>query len=295
MKKIIFLSFAIALTLLSSCGGNQKTSDAYGNFEATKITISSEANGKILNLNIDEGKILDSNQVIGLIDTLDLYYKKEQLLAQISTLQSNFSNVASQKAVLEQQKANIQIDKNRIEKLLKSGAATQKQMDDISGSMNVIDKQILSTESQNQNITNQIAALQNQVKSIQLAINKCVIINPMKGVVLNQLAYVNEITGAGKPLYTIADLSYLELKIYVSGDQLANIKLGQEVEVLIDSSKKETKKLKGIVSWISENAEFTPKTIQTKEERVNYVYAAKVKVLNESGELKIGMPGEVNF
>ena len=278
-----------------SCNSKEKASDAYGNFEATKTIISAEGSGKILEFTVEEGQQLDSGMLVGQIDTLDLFYKKSQLESQILSLQSNISSIESQKAVSEQQKDNLLIDKKRIEQLYKSSAATQKQMDDIKGAINLSDKQIAATETQKSNILNQIAALENQKKSLELSIKKCKVINPFKGVVLSKLAYTNEMTMSGKTLYTLADLSNLELKVYVSGDMLSRVKLGQEVKVLIDKDKKENSSLSGKVSWISENAEFTPKTIQTKEERVNYVYAVKIKVENKDGLLKIGMPGEVNF
>ena len=295
MKKIKFLVIMAATTVLWSCNSKEKASDAYGNFEATKTIISAEGSGKILEFTVEEGQQLDSGMLVGQIDTLDLFYKKSQLESQILSLQSNISSIESQKAVSEQQKDNLLIDKKRIEQLYKSNAATQKQVDDINGAINLSDKQIAATETQKSNILNQIAALENQKKSLELSIKKCKVINPFKGVVLSKLAYTNEMTMSGKTLYTLADLSNLELKVYVSGDMLSRVKLGQEVKVLIDKDKKENSSLSGKVSWISENAEFTPKTIQTKEERVNYVYAVKIKVENKDGLLKIGMPGEVNF
>lgn len=295
MKRIKKLFITMFLLALMACNSNTKLSDAYGNFESQKITISAESTGRILNLTIQEGTKLSKDLIVGQIDTMDLYFKLQQMRAQISALKSNLTTIQSQKDVLLQQKKNLGIENQRMQQLYKSGAATLKQKDDLEGNMQVVEKQILATESQNLSISNQIQGLISQYAAIELAISKCTIKNPIDGVVLNQLAYQDEITAPGKALYTIADMSSLDLKVYISGNQLSNIKLGQEVEVKIDGNKNDFILMKGKVSWVSDVAEFTPKTIQTKEERVNYVYAVKVKVANTDGLLKIGMPGEINF
>ena len=277
-----------------SCSDNNEKSDAYGNFEATEITISSEANGKLLKFDVEEGQILDAGQSTGLVDTLDLTLKKQQIIAQREAVATKVASVLSQIEIQKQRKENLLKDKLRIEKMLKDNAATQKQMDDIVGAIDVIDKNIASIQTQNNSILNELKAFDKQIEQIEVMISKCYLKNPVKGTVLVKLAEENEIVNAGKPLYQIADLNIMDLRVYVSGSQLANIKLGQKVEVFVDKNKKENKKLEGIVSWVSPNAEFTPKIIQTKEERVNMVYAVKVEVIND-GTLKIGMPGEVVF
>jgi HlyD family secretion protein len=185
-------------------------------------------------------------------------------------------------------------DRDRIANLLLDGAATQKQMDDVNGGLDLLEKQILATEVQKESVRAELATLATQVKQVEENISKCFIISPLSGTVLVKFAEAGEITAMGKPVCKTANLDELELKVYISGDQLPYLKLGQEVEVLIDKDKKELAALKGQVSWISSRAEFTPKTIQTKKERVNLVYAAKVRVSND-GTLKIGMPGEINF
>lgn len=295
MKRMKKLVFGTLLLALFACNSNSKVSDAYGNFETQKITISSETAGRILFLLIQEGITLHKDTIVGQIDTMDLHYKLEQMGAQILALKSNLLSVQSQKEVLMQQKKNLNTENQRVLQLYKSGAATLKQKEDLEGNLQLVDKQISATESQNFSISNQIQGLYSQYAAIELAINKCTIKNPVNGIVLNQLAYQNENTAPGKALYTIADMSSLDLKVYISGNQLPYIKLGQEVEVKIDGNKSDFILMNGIVSWISDVAEFTPKTIQTKEERVNYVYAVKVKVANKDGLLKIGMPGEINF
>jgi len=294
MNKIfLYLSLFLVL-LLSSCGKNDKRSDAYGNFEAVETIVSAEATGKLVDFNIEEGQLLEKDVTVGNIDADQLSLKKQQVEAQKNTIKTKFQNVFSQINVYQEQKRVNQVEKNRIEKLLKDEAATTKQLDDINGNINVLDKQIAAVESQNSTTMQELKNLDVQIQQIQDQINKSAVINPVKGTVLMKLAEQSEIVNYGKPLYKIADISTMELRVYVSGEQLPNVKLGQSVRVLIDSDKNGLRELEGVVSWISAKAEFTPKIIQTKEERVNLVYAVKIKVKND-GSLKIGMPGEVIF
>jgi len=279
--------------LLVSCNSNER-SDAYGNFEAIEVIISSQANGQIINLTVEEGMKVNSGDTIGLTDTIDLSLKREQLVSQEQVVFARLKNIDSQVRVQEQQKQNILVDKERVENLLKDGAATQKQLDDINGSLNLIAEQIIATTVQKDAVRAELATLGTQVKQVEETLSKCFIISPLSGTVLVKFAEAGEITAMGKPVCKIANLDELELKVYISGDQLPYLKLGQAVEVLIDQNREDFTKLQGTVSWISSKAEFTPKTIQTKKERVNLVYAAKVRVPND-GTLKIGMPGEINF
>jgi len=282
------------LVLLMSCSGNNNKSDAYGTFESTEITISSEANGKIIKFDIHEGDILIEGSTVGYIDTTDLLLKKEQLIAQRKAISNKSANVFSQMEVQKQQKKNLLTEKTRIENLLKNNAATPKQLDDINGAIDLVDKQILSVQTQNSSVFYETESISKQIEQIEQNISRCYIVNPIAGTVLTKYVEPNEITTFGRALYKIADMQEMTLRVYVSESQLSGIKIGQKVEVYIDKSKKELKKLEGFVYWISQNAEFTPKIIQTKEERVNLVYAVKIKVKND-GSLKIGMPGEVNF
>jgi len=291
MKKYLLI---IAIALLASCSGKNKKSDAYGNFEADEVIISSEVGGKLLLFTIEEGSVIDSGKLIGIIDTTDLQLKKEQLMAQRGAISTKSPNIAAQIEVQQQQKNNLLIDKARIEKLLKDGAATKKQLDDINGSINLMDKQIASIATQNNSVGDEILGIDKQIAQINQTIKKSYLVNPIKGTVLDKYMMQDELVAPGKSLYKIADLSSIFLKAYVSESQLAAVKLGQKVEVLIDKGEKEMGKYEGIVTWVSSTAEFTPKIIQTKEERVNLVYAVKIKVKND-GALKIGMPGEVNF
>ncbi|MCD4684167.1 MAG: HlyD family efflux transporter periplasmic adaptor subunit [Bacteroidales bacterium] len=280
--------------LFASCSGTNDISDAYGNFEVDNIIVSAEANGKLLLLNVEEGKSIKANEVVAVIDTIDYVLKRKQLKAQKRAISSRVENIQSQIEVQEQQKKNLLIDKRRIENLMKDGAATQKQLDDINGKIDLVNSQIESIKTQTVAVVTELEVIGTQISQVEESINKCNIKNPINGIVLEKYAEENEITAFGKPLYKIADMREMILRVYVSGNQLPHIKIGQEVEVLIDEDKQSNKILTGVVSWISESAEFTPKIIQTKEERVNMVYAVKVRVENE-GSLKIGMPGEVNF
>ena len=284
----------ILAVVLSACSSNEDRSDAYGNFEVDDVIISAEANGKLMMLNIQEGQRLNNGKLVAAIDTTDLVLKRKQLKAQKTASASKLTNINSQIDVQEQQKSNLTVDKNRVEKMLKDGAATQKQLDDINGNLDLIDKQISSIKTQKSAILAELDAIDAQVDQVNASIGKCQIINPITGVVLDKYAEPGEITAFGKPIYKIANTDEMYLRVYVSGAQLPNIKLGQEVQVLIDKDTETDQILTGQVSWISETAEFTPKIIQTKEERVNLVYAVKIRVSND-GRLKIGMPGEVNF
>ena len=292
MNKLILTACILCLTW--SCSTDKDQPDAYGTFEATEVTVSAQGNGKIVWLNVEEGQLIDSNMVVGVIDTVDLELKKSQAREQQSATSARKDDLEAQIAVQEQSKANLQIELVRIEKLLKDGAATKKQLDDIHASLNLIDKQIGAIKSQYTGLNAQVSTYDKQVAQFDKSVRDSRIINPVRGTVLTKYAEAREITTYGKPIYKIADLSVLDLRVYVSELQLPKIKIGQTVEVRFDKGEKTIDKTEGIVSWISQTAEFTPKTIQTKEERVNLVYAVKVKVKND-GRLKIGMPGEIKI
>ena len=291
MKQIQIIILLFLLTTLLSCNSNDDKAYGYGNFEATETTISAEANGKILFFNVEEGNVLGENAVVGLVDTIQLSLKRDQLQAAKNTIFSKSRNVLSQRKVLNEQLSVAQNDQNRIENLVKAKAATTKQLDDVNGQISIIMEQIKSVETQNAPIINEVKSVEVQIQQIEDQIEKSIIKNPVKGTVLVKYAEPNEITAFGKPLYKIADLDNMELRVYISETQLAHLKTGQEVEVKIDDANS-MKSYKGTVSWISDSAEFTPKIIQTKEERVNLVYAVKIRVKND-GSLKIGMPAEM--
>ena len=289
MKKI---SIIILATMgLISCNKNNDKADGYGNFEATEITVSSEANGKIEFLKVEEGDELKSQSQVVLVDTLQLYFAKQKLIASKSTISSKSANVVSQKSVLQEQLKTTNLEKNRIRNMYAENAATKRQVDEIDGKVKVIEEQIKSIGTQNAPILNDLKSIDVQIAKINDQIAKSKIINPINGTVLTKYSEPGEITAFGKPLYKIADISEMTLRIYVSETQLSKIKVGQNVSVKIDAEK-DMKSYQGTISWIASSAEFTPKIIQTKEERVNLVYAVKVKVKNDGG-LKIGMPAEM--
>lgn len=288
MKKILLL---FAITTVFSCKQNTEKADGYGNFEATEVTVSSESNGKIEYLNLDEGDILQKNAKVGLVDTVQLYLNKQQLRASKNTIASKSQNVTSQIAVLTEQLKSVRIEQKRIRGMYAENAATKRMVDEIDGKVNVILEQIKSAKTQDAPIVNETKSVDVQIQKINDQIKKSSIINPIQGTVLAKYAQAGEITAFGKPLYKIADISKMILRVYVSEKQLSQIKVGQQVAIKIDTTD-EMKQYNGIITWIASQAEFTPKVIQTKEERVNLVYAVKIKVVND-GALKIGMPAEM--
>ncbi len=285
------LGLGIIVFSLFSCGNGNGKADGYGNFEATEITISAENNGKLVQFDVDEGDVLKKEQFIGYIDTIPLALQREQLEVSKAVISSKSKSVLSQISVLNSKLKTANINKTRIENLIKDNAGTQKQLDDVNGEIDVIKNQIRSVEIQNAPVINELKSIDVQLKQIDDQIQKSKIINPINGTVLTKYAEPNEITAFGKPLYKIADLNTMQLRVYISETQLATIKIGQEVTVKIDDADA-MKSYPGTVSWIASDAEFTPKIIQTKEERVALVYAVKIDVKND-GSLKIGMPAEM--
>lgn len=288
MKNIALLVLAM---FIISCNKNNKKADAYGNFETTEITVSSESNGKIEFLNLEEGDVVEKGKTVGLIDTLQLYYTKMQLIASQKTVSSKSGNVLSQKQVLQEQLKTAKIEQTRIKNMFSENAATKRQVDEINGKVKVIEEQIKGVGTQNAPIKNEANSFSVQIEKINDQIKKCNLVNPIKGTVLTKYAEPNEVTTFGKPLYKIANLEEMNLRVYISETQLSSIKIGQQVKVKIDDFE-QTKEYIGNIIWISSQAEFTPKIIQTKEERANLVYAVKIRVKND-GSLKIGMPAEI--
>jgi len=294
MNTKMLMTLLIPLAIATSCSVNGDRSDAYGNFEATDVMVSAEAAGRLLAFDAGEGQRIESGIVVGIIDTSDLVLKRRQLLAQKDAVSARAANVLSQIRVFGQQKENLEKDRERVENLLKDNAATQKQLDDIMGNLRLLDRQVESVQTQNATILAELEVLDSQLEQVEEGLKKCRITCPVAGTVVERFAEAGEVTAPGKPLFKIANLEEMRLRVYVSGEQLPGLRIGQEVEVLVDRDKKTNRSLGGRVSWISSTAEFTPKIIQTKEERVNLVYAVKVDVKND-GSLKIGMPAEVNF
>jgi len=292
-----FKIFAITI-ILSACNDNKVSFDASGSFEAEETIISSEATGTIKQFSIEEGQIVEAGQEIGYIDSLQLYLKKKQLEAQITAILGKKPNIPVQLSALQEQLKTTEKERTRVANLVKGDAATPKQLDDINAQIEVLKKQIEAQQStlsiSSEGLSKDIVPLQVQVEQLNDQLAKCKIINPANGTVLAKYAEANEMTTIGKPLYKIADLSNIILRAYITSNQLTKVKLNQKVKVLTDNGKGGYKETEGTVTWINDKAEFTPKTIQTKDERANMVYAVKIKVKND-GSYKIGMYGEIKF
>lgn len=296
MRNIIIV--IIPLVFCMSCNRNTGDFDASGMFEAEEIIISAEANGVIRALAIEEGMTLEAGQHVGYIDSTQEHLQKKQLQAQIRAVLSKNPDISAQLAALQVQLEQAKRERERIGNLVREDAATRKQLDDMNTQVRVIQKQIAARQS-SLNITSstlraEVIPLEVRVAQAEEQLKNCTIINPVNGTVLHQYMEVNEMAVTGKPLYKIADLSTVFLRAYITGNQFAGITLNQPVTVLVDSGPEEYRRYDGVVTWISDKAEFTPKTIQTKEERANLVYAIKIRVKND-GFLKIGMYGEVAF
>jgi len=311
MKKLPAIVFLLAV-LLSSCGKNKLKTDASGVFESDEVIVSAQQSGQILSFPIKEGEVIHKEAVVGNIDMSNTILQKQQVQATIRSLADKTTNprpqlelVAKQLAVQQAQLAQQLKEKARTENLLKGDAATQKQLDDINAQIDQLRKQIAVTKQQialdqsniateNRSVFSQKDPLEKSAAQIQNQINQGKIVNPINGTVLTKYALEGEMTTTGKALYKIADLDTLTLRAYVTGSQLTGIKLGQQVKVYTDDGTKNYKEYGGQVSWISDQSEFTPKTIQTKDEQANLVYAVKIRVKN-NGYLKLGMYGEVKF
>lgn len=298
MKKTSLIISATTLLVLTSCSNDKKNFDASGSFEAEETIISSEAAGTIKQLTIEEGQTIKAGQSIGYIDSVQLYLKKKQLEAQINAVLSKKPNVSVQLASLEEQLKTAEREQKRITNLVKADAATTKQLDDVNGNIEVIKRQIEAQKSSldisSEGINKEATPLEIQIEQLNDQLQKCKIINSVNGTVLTKYVEANEMASVGKPLYKIADLTSIILRAYVSGNQLPQIKINQTVKVSTDDGNGGFKQTEGIITWINDKAEFTPKTIQTKDERANMVYAVKIKVKND-GSYKIGMYGEIKF
>jgi HlyD family secretion protein len=290
-----YLLLAGSLLLLSSCNGKKNRSDAYGNFETTETIVSSEISGKLNQLTIDEGVSVKLGQRVAVIDSIQTYLKREQLIAQKELIRSKRESAQASIDVLQQQLKNNQKERLRVQNLVNESAAPAKQLDDIDYNTAVIQKQIASTQTQFVAISAEVSTIDAQLSQLTDQLKKSYINNPIAGTVIETYIEQGEIVAPGKALYKVADLTSMFLRAYISGDQLSKVVIGRAVKVLIDNASGGVDTLQGSVSWISSQSEFTPKIIQTRDERVNLVYAFKVKVANEKGVLKSGMPGEVVF
>lgn len=284
----------IATLVLTGCSDKNSSADAYGNFEATEVIVSAETGGRIISFNLSEGTEIDSGALIALVDTTIFHLQKEEIDAGMKSVRTRISSVNAQNEILKQQIENLDINIARISNMLKDNAATQKQYDDLTGQVAVIQKQIAANNTQKASVEAELSVYRSKRATLNEQVYRCNVKSPLKGTVIEKYAEAGETTSPGKPLVKIADLSVIKLKVYVSGAQLANIRTGQQCTVRIDDGKKGYKSFNGTISNISGKAEFTPKIIQTKEERVTLVYAVTIDIPNE-GSMKSGMPGEAIF
>lgn len=307
-----YFSITCLLFFCAECNSNKNQFDASGSFESDEVIVSAQLGGQLLAFNVEEGDVLSKGEVVGKIDSTDVVLQKQQVQATIQSLQQKTVNVEPQVKLLQDQLSVQQTqldhalkDQQRFQNLVADGAATQKQLDDINMKVDEIKKQMQVTQqqinvqrsnvgTQNSSILSEKKSLQKQEAQLAQQLSKSNIINPVNGTVLTKYAEAGEVTAPGKALYKLADLSYLNLRAYITGSQLSNIKINQTVNVFIDSGTNNYRQYSGTILWISDKAEFTPKTIQTKDERTNLVYAIKIKVKND-GYLKIGMYGEVKL
>lgn len=298
MSRNNLLYLALVLPIFFACRNSKDATDASGTFEATEIIVSSQATGTLLAFNVEEGQEVKAGASIGFVDTVQLVLRKKQLEASIQAVQARKPEVNVQLAALEQQIATARTEKRRVENLVKANAANQKQLDDLNAQIEVLNKQLTATrstlESGNNGLNKESSALNIQIDQLNDQLRRCYISSPIDGTVLVKYAEAGELALPGKSLFKVADLSKMILRVYVTADQLAKLKVGQTVDVNAEMGTSDNKAYQGTVTWISAKSEFTPKTIQTRDERANLVYAVKVAVVND-GSLKMGMYGGIHF
>lgn len=298
MKTIKSIVYVSIILLLTACGKGNGDYDASGVFETTEVIVSAEANGKIMQLNFIEGQQVEQGKPLGYIDTVQLYLKKMQLLTNTSAVKSGRVDIPRQIAAIKQQIATQKNEQKRFENLVKANAANQKQLDDINAQILVLERQLTAQtellENSNKNISEQSSGLGVQVAQINDQIQKSIISSPINGTILSKYAEQGELATQGRALFKVADIEHMFLRAYITANQLTHVKIGQAVKVYADFGEKEMKEYSGTITWISDKSEFTPKTVQTRDERANLVYAVKVAVKND-GYLKYGMYGELKL
>ncbi|MBR6464880.1 MAG: efflux RND transporter periplasmic adaptor subunit [Bacteroidales bacterium] len=298
MEKNKVIAMCVAALLLTACGNNDVNYDASGVFETTEIIVSARGTGEIKQLSIEEGQQVKANEPLGFLDMTQLELKKSQLQSGRRAATSRKLDTSSQLASIRQQISNLQTEKARFEALLKDGAATQRQVDEIGYQISVLQKQMTAVNEQvstaNSSIDGQSAGFDSQIGQVEDQMRQAVIFSPIDGVILSKYAEQGEFASPGRALFKVADVSKMKLRAYITADLLTNVTVGQRVTVYADQGAKGRKAYEGTVSWISSEAEFTPKTIQTRDERSNLVYAVKINVAND-GLIKRGMYGDVKF
>jgi HlyD family secretion protein len=284
----------ILIIILSSCSVDNSEPDAWGNFESREVLVSSETGGKILSMQVQQGDILERGDLVAIIDSTILKLQLAELEAGRNSVRTKLNSIDAQNKIIEQQIKNLEVNISRVENMLDDHAATRKQLDDLQGQMEVLEKQKEANNIQKTTIRSELKVFDTREALLHEQIDRCYIKSPSEGTVLQKYAEAGEITAAGKALVKIADLVNMELKVYISGAQLGQLKLGQECRIRIDRGEKDYSEFSGTVIHIADKAEFTPKIIQTREERVHLVYAVKIRVKND-GTLKNGMPAEAFF
>lgn len=292
------LSIISAMTLLTACSGSDSKYDASGVFEVTEVMVSARVAGEIMDLDIDEGTEVTSGEPVGYIDTVQLYLQRLQLEANVKAAESRICDVEKQTAAIRQQIDTQKKEQTRFENLVNANAGNRKQLDDITAAINLLEKQLdAQTETLingNANAKAQAEALKAQIALTDDMISKSTIASPVDGTVMAKYVEKGELAVQGRTLFKVANINDMYLKAYITSGQITGLKIGQEVKVFADSGDSDRKEYRGVILWISDKAEFTPKTIQTRDERANLVYAVKIKVQND-GYIKRGMYGEVSF
>lgn len=297
MKAHLILGIGLSLAL-AACGDKEVEYDASGIFETTEIIVSAQTAGELTALTAEEGRTVEAGERLGCVDTVQLALKKRQLSASLTATDSKRLDRKRQVAALRQQIDNLQREKARFSELLKADAATEKQVDELDYQIAILLRQLEATEEQinssNSSLDGQSSGIEAQLAQVEDQIRKSVAASPIKGTILAKYAEPGEYVVPGKPLFKVADISRMKLRAYLTADQLTTLKIGQKVTVYADQGKTDRKAYEGTVVWIADEAEFTPKTIQTREERANLVYAVKIAVSND-GLIKRGMYGDVKF
>jgi HlyD family secretion protein len=273
--------------------------DASGTFEATEIIVSAQTSGEIEYLNIEEGTRVEAGATLGLVDTTQLHLQKLQLEAGIRAMSGRSVDVALQSAPMEEQIASLERDRSRFENMVKDNAASQKQLDDINTQLAALQKQLAAQTRTitkgNSSVAGEIDGAKAQMAQLADMISKSVITSPISGTILSKYAQAGELAAPGRAIFKVADMEKMFLRAYLTSDLLSGVRIGDKVKVFADSGEDGHREFDGTVSWISETSEFTPKNIQTRNERNNLVYAVKIAVDNTDGYLKSGMYGEVKL
>lgn len=293
--KILFIS---AAALWASCGNSDKEYNATGSFEATEITVSAEQNGRLLQFDLNEGDKVEAGQQVGLIDTVQLFLKARQIGATKMVYAMQRPETQKQIAATREQLAKARQDYDRYATLVNDGAANRKLLDDAKSQVSVLERQLEAQLSSLNTSTNSLNAQMSTADAQKLQVidqlQKCHILSPIAGTILEKYTECGEFATTGKPLFKVADTDHMFLRAYLTTNQLKEIKIGQQMKVLADYGDGDRKEYDGRITWVSSKSEFTPKTILTDDERADLVYATKIAVEND-GYIKIGMYGEVKW